>query len=252
MLLVPIPWAQRTWALPFLTALTLSERHHQERAKPHKRLTDWARQMLRLVQRWVPDRPMIVVADSADSVISWLHDLQQRRPIAVITRLRLDAALYKPAPERQARQIGRPRLGGRRLPTLAAQLADPQTTWTWVKVTRWYGEHGREVDLASGTTVWYHTDLPPVTIRWVLIRDPRGTFASQALLSTNVQHPAEDMRTWFVRRWQLEVTSLEVRAHLGVETQRPWSGLAPHPHHPCAAGAVLADHAARARTLERT
>ena len=27
---------------------------------------------------------------------------------------------------------------------------------------------------------------------------------------------------WFVRRWQLEVTSREVRDHLGVETQRQW------------------------------
>ena len=28
---------------------------------------------------------------------------------------------------------------------------------------------------------------------------------------------------WFVLRWQLEVTFQEVRAHLGVETQRQWS-----------------------------
>lgn len=68
MLLVPVPWAQRVWALPFLTALTPSERFHQQRGRPHKKLTDWARQMLRLVQRWVPNRPLVVVADSAYAV----------------------------------------------------------------------------------------------------------------------------------------------------------------------------------------
>ena len=99
MLLTPIPWANRTWALPFLTALVPSQRYHEERGHRHKTLTDWARQMLRIVQRWCPGRQLIVVADSAYAVIKWLSDLQQGHPITVITRLRLDAALYDPAPE---------------------------------------------------------------------------------------------------------------------------------------------------------
>lgn len=40
MVLVPIPWAQRVWALPFLTALALSERYYQERVRGHKTLID--------------------------------------------------------------------------------------------------------------------------------------------------------------------------------------------------------------------
>jgi hypothetical protein len=44
MLLVPVPWASRVWALPFLSTLAPSERYAQERGKkPHKKLTDWAR-----------------------------------------------------------------------------------------------------------------------------------------------------------------------------------------------------------------
>ena len=120
MLLTPIPWANRIWALPFLTALVPSQRYHEERGHRHKTLTDWARQMLRVVQRWCPGRQLIVVADSAYAVIRWLADLQQGRPITVITRLRLDAALYEPAPERQAGQKGRPKMKGQRLPALAA------------------------------------------------------------------------------------------------------------------------------------
>ncbi|WP_407542700.1 transposase (plasmid) [Deinococcus radiomollis] len=54
MLLVPITRANRIWTLPFMTALVLSQRYHEERGHRHKTLTDWARQVLRVVQRWCP------------------------------------------------------------------------------------------------------------------------------------------------------------------------------------------------------
>ena len=125
MLLVPIPWAKRVWALPFLTVLAPSERYHQERGQRHKKLTDWARQMLLMVRRWLPERPLVLVTDSSFAVITLLWRLSQlAQPICCITRLRLDAALYEPAPPRQPRQNGRPRLKGKRLPTLAQVLAN--------------------------------------------------------------------------------------------------------------------------------
>ena len=46
MLLAPVPWAGRVWALPFLTALAPSERHCRQRGRRHKKLTDWARQLV--------------------------------------------------------------------------------------------------------------------------------------------------------------------------------------------------------------
>ncbi|WP_240741160.1 transposase [Deinococcus sp. Arct2-2] len=226
MLLTPIPWAHRIWALPFLTVLVASQRYNEERGHRQKSLTDWARQMLRLVQRWCPGRPLIVVADSAYAAIRWLSDLQQDRPITVITKLRLDAALYDPAPDRAAGQMGRPRLKGDRLPTLASLVHDPQTRWERVRLSRWYGEIHREVDIISQTAVWYHTGLPPLRVRWVLIRDPKGKFSTQALLCTDLLQTPRQMLEYFVQRWQLEVTCEEVRAHLGVETQRQWTDLA--------------------------
>jgi hypothetical protein len=74
--------------------------------------------------------------------------------------------------------------------------------------------------------LWYRSGLPPVAMRWVLIRDPQDTFAPQALLCTDLSASALQIVSWFVLRWQLEVTYHEVRAHLGVETQRQWSDLA--------------------------
>ncbi len=227
MLLVPIPWAGRVWALPFLTALAPAERHDRDRRRRHKTLTDWGRQMLLRVRRWLPERALVVVADSGDAAIALLaRRARLPRPIAVITRLRLDAALYEPPPPRLPRQRGRPRVKGRRRPTLAARLADPATAWTSAVVANWYGAGARAVAVASDTAVWYHGGLPPVPIRWVLIRDPLGHFDTQALLCTDVATDPARALAWFVLRWQLEVTFAEARRHLGVETQRQWSDLA--------------------------
>lgn len=65
MLLVEIPWAKKVWGLPFLTVLAPSERYHQEQQRRHKKLTDWARQMILQVRRWLPRRELVVVADSS-------------------------------------------------------------------------------------------------------------------------------------------------------------------------------------------
>lgn len=248
MLLVPIPWAGRVWALPFLAVLAPSERYHQERAVRHKKLTDWARQMLLQVRRWLPKRALVVVADSSFAALELLSAVgQMPQPLCLITRLRLDAALYEPAPPRQPGAKGRPRLKGKRLPTLAQVLAEPDTPWTRVRVSHWYGAGERVLELVSDSAVWYHPGLPPVPIRWVLVRDPLGRFEPQALLSTDLSLAPAQVLLWFVLRWRLEVTFQEVRAHLGVETQRQWSDLAIARTTPALLGlfslvSVLAEH----------
>ena len=223
MLLAPIPWAERVWALPFLTVLAPSERYHQQRGQCHKQLTDWAGQMIVQVRAWLPERLLVVVADSSYAALELVAACQHLpQPVSVVTRLRLDAALYDPAPVPQPRQVGRPRKKGERQASLAARLSDPTTIWQDSSV-RWYGGTTRRVHLATATAVWYHSGMVPVAIRWVLIRDGEGKFESQALLSTNQELTAEQIVEWFVMRWQLEVTFEEARAHLGIETQRQWS-----------------------------
>jgi hypothetical protein len=227
MLLAWVPWAQRVWALPFLSVLAPSERYHQERGLRHKTLSEWARQMITQVRRWLPERLLVVVADSTYAVLTLLSASQQLRPgVALITRLRLDAGLYEPAPPRSPGQVGRPRVKGKRLPTLEQVRTNPKTPWQPVSVPRWYSQGEREVEVVTGTCVWYPTGLPVVPIRWVLIRDPKGKFAPQALLCTDLAIEPVQILSWFVLRWQLETTFQEVRAHLGVETQRQWNDLA--------------------------
>src|SRR5438105_12206680 len=101
MVLAPIPWAERIWALPFLSVLAPSERYYEQRGRRHKKLTDWGRQMIRQLRRWLPDRVLVVVADSTYAALDLLADAAGlRQPVTVVTRLRLDAALYDPAPAR--------------------------------------------------------------------------------------------------------------------------------------------------------
>ena len=160
-----------------------------------------------------------MVGDNTYAALDFLAALHPLN-VTFIARLRLDAALYEPAPPYTKR--GRSRKKGQRLPTLAAILADPTTVWQrqWVK---WYDGVQREMEIVSRTAVWFHTGKTPVPIRWVLIRDPQGKYDPVGLLCTDPAQEALNLVHWFVLRWRLEVTFEEARRHLGMETQRQWS-----------------------------
>ena len=179
--------------------------------------------MLLQVRRWLPKRRLVIVTDASFAAIDLLYRMTQLpTPLCMISRFRLDSALYKPAPAPTGKK-GRPRKKGARLPTLEQVLKEAKTQWKQVVISNWYGEGRRTVEIVSSTAVWYHNGMPPLPIRWVLIRDPKGVFKPQALLCTDVAVKPEQILKWFVMRWQVEVTFHEVRTHLGVETQRQWA-----------------------------
>jgi hypothetical protein len=223
MLLAPVPWAGCVWGLPFLAVLAPSGRYATAQGKRHKKLTDWGRQALLQVARWLPGRRVVAVADSGFSAIAMLRDLAPH--LAVVTRLRLDACLCAPPPPRRPRARGRPPVKGARLPSPAERLRNPRTSWRRVTIDGWYGRTRRRLDIASGTALWHHPGMR-VAIRWVLVRDPAGEREPQAFLCTDQQAEPADVLRWFVRRWRTETTFEEARRHLGMETQRQWSDLA--------------------------
>jgi hypothetical protein len=183
--------------------------------------------MLLLVRRWYPDRKIVAVSDRQYASLKVLDRCRKlSNPIIFVARLRLDAALYEPAPPRRPAQIGRPRLKGKRLPNLSVVAECPSTRWEPVSVEEWYGGEERALEVVSNTAVWHSTGLPAVPLRWVLIRDLQGTFRTQAVLCTDLRANPERIVSWFARRWQMEVTFQEVRRHLGFETQRQWSEMA--------------------------
>src|ERR671939_417491 len=181
MLLAPVPWAGCVWALPFLTVLAPSERGSFQHRQRHKKLTDWARQVLLQTARWLPGRRVIAVGDSSFAAIELLRDVG--RHLCMISRLRLDAGLYEPALPRPPGTRGRPRVKGARLPSLLERLVDPTTAWPRVTLDGWYGRTRRRLDIASGTALWHHPGRQ-VPIRWVLVRDVAGEKEPQAFLCT--------------------------------------------------------------------
>jgi hypothetical protein len=177
--------------------------------------------MIFQLRRWIPHRPLVVVTDYGYAALDLLHACQRLlNPVTMITRLRLDAALYEPAPAYSG--VGRPRKKGKRLPTLESVLNNAQTVWQTVTVN-WYDHQPRTMEIVSDTAVWYHPGKPVVPIRWVLVRDPREDYDTIGLLSTDPDLSPVQIVNWFVQRWQVEVTFEEARTHLGVETQRQWS-----------------------------
>src|SRR5918994_1781787 len=107
MLMVEIPWASKVWALPFLSALAPSERYAAKRGRRHKKITQWAWQLLLLLRRWYPQREIVAVADRAYASLKLLSRCRSlSKPVTFVTRLRLDAAFYEPAPVRRRGQKG--------------------------------------------------------------------------------------------------------------------------------------------------
>jgi len=226
MVLVPVPWSSRAWALPFLTVLAPSAKTNAANGKRHKTSLDWIGQMLRVVRRWQPTRAIVLVVDGglAAVKVGW-QCLRYASPVTYVSRLRFDAALHDgPEPQPKGKRGKKP-AKGKRQPSLAKRLREAETHWEKGEV-KWYGGEHRMVEITTGMALWYTPGYAPLPIRWVIVRDPLGAFEPCALFSTAQNVSGWEIVRWFILRWSVEVTFEEVRAHLGVETQRQWSALA--------------------------
>ncbi len=222
MFVTPVSWANRIWALPFMTVLAPSKRYYEQKGKVHKKLTDWARQLALQLSRWLPLDKIIMLGDHTYAVLNLLASTMDR--VIWIVSFRMDAALYDPPPsERPANKPGRKPIKGKRQPNLKERLNDPKTEWQKVRFSQWYGVQNKLMEIATGTAIWYSGGKPPVPCRWVLVRDPEEKLEARSILCTDIGMTANDIVCFFTQRWNVEVTFEEVRAHLGVETQRQWS-----------------------------
>ncbi len=219
MLLVAVPWSRRVWALPFLTTRCWpADKHHQHR---HKTSIDWVRQMTKQVRRWLPERRLVLVVDGGFAAVSLALACVKSR-VAMVSRLRWDAALYHPPGPQPPGKRGPKPLKGKRQRSLQAWAERSDTPWETVEVY-WYGGRRKTLWVFSRTALWYTPRLPPVAIRYVLVGDPEGKLRMEAFFCTDVQATPVEILQWIVMRWSVEVTYEEVRAHLGFETQRQWS-----------------------------
>jgi hypothetical protein len=235
-ILVPVPWSQRLWALPFLALPALGPKTSDKLRKRHRTIVDWAMIMIEKVRTWQPDREIALVGDGSYAAVILVQRCQRlRRPVKLVSRLRLDACLHDfPGPQPKGKRGPKPKKGAR-LPNLAARLADPKTRWQERKVL-WYGGEEKEIEIVTDVCLWYRQGLAPVPIRWVLLRCPEDSFKPQAFFCSDPQLPAAQIIAWFIARWNIEVTFEELRAHLGFETQRQWSDKAIERTAPCLFG----------------
>jgi hypothetical protein len=219
MLLVPVPWSRRVWALPFLTALCQPAEQAQRRR--HKSSVDWVRQMIKQVRRWLPGRRLVLVVDGGFAAVS-LALACVKHQVTMVSRLRWDAALYHPPEPQPKGKRGPKPLKGKRQRSLQGWVERSDTPWETVEVI-WYGGQRKQLWVFSRTALWYTPRLPPMELRYVLVADPEGKLRMEAFFCTNLQATPEQILTWVVMRWSVEVTFEESRAHLGLETQRQWS-----------------------------
>lgn len=236
---IKCPWGTSRWALPFFSQLlppknplsSSRNKHDLEKRSRHKTLTMWTVQLIAVIKKWVKkDMPFVLVADVAFASHKIAHACAKTGG-ALISRLRMDARVFHfPDPHKKRR--GRPCLVGKRCPLFTDYLNDPDLVWQEIEVD-WYGGGRKKLLVCSDTGLWYAYGIPPLPVRWVLVKDPENKFAPVPLFSTNVNHTVEKIVEAFVSRWPIEVTFEESRRHLGVETQRQWSDKAIERTTPC-------------------
>jgi hypothetical protein len=220
-IVVTLPWTQQRWALPFLCVLATTPEVSERLGQRHKTIGMWVHQMISLVRRWHPGRSLKLMGDTAYTVLEL--GLQARaQQVTLITTGRLDAVFHASPPQRTQHTIGRPRVVGQRLPSLEQVLQDPATVWQKLTLN-WYSEGKRTVEICTGTALWYRYGSDPLPLRWVLTRDPSGKRPPKAIFCTDPIQSAEEIIEDCMKRWSLEVTFEESRAHLGIAIQRQWS-----------------------------
>ena len=218
MLIVPLPWCKRSWALPFLTLLAPSKKSNEKAGRRHKTSLDWTRQMVKLISRWLK-KSWILVGDGAYACMD-LAATCIKQNVTLISRLRLDAQLFE-FPVYEEKKLGRKRIKGKRI-YLKNILVDQKQIWQ-TGIVNWYGGEKKTIEYLTFICLWYHAGIPPIPLRIVLVKTPNGKSEAETFFSTNVNLDPVQIINYFVLRWNIEVTFEETRAHLGVETQRQWS-----------------------------
>jgi DDE superfamily endonuclease len=229
---LPLPMSpQRGFALPILFRLYRGSKRGGARDAPSRRTAgsrqrgaqdaaalparptklELAREMIAVVAGWTEQRTIYVVADSLYAGRMLLEQRPER--VHVISRLRMDAALWTRPPARQPGQQGRPRRRGTRLPAPHA-LAAARRCWHHLPLTL-YGR-GVTVQAFRATALWY-VALRDQPVRIAIVRDPSGRRRDEAFFCTDLTASVGFILQSYAHRWTLEVAFRDGKQHLGFE-----------------------------------
>lgn len=228
------PWCKRPWALPYLVVLAHSKKANESAGKRHRTCVDIASQMVVTTVRWLRilgiSNHAIFLGDGGYAAAKFMWTCIKMQA-TLICRFRLDSALYD-WPEAQPKgKRGRKPKKGKRQVSLKQLADDPSTKWATQEIC-WYGDKKKTVEYFSKKSLWYTPGHDPVPIRYVVIRIPK-TGRVEAICSTSLSLSPSVIIKLYLLRWNIEVLFAEVRRHLGVETQRQWSGPAIERTTPC-------------------
>jgi len=228
---VPLPMFGTGFALPFLFRLYVGRKRGGERDAPSQKKNrtrlrrarqafkkveyrtklELARERVGLLACWLPERRVYVVCDSAYAGRTILEGRPEN--VDVISRLRMDAALYALPPMRQRGQRGRARRRGKRLPT-PKRTAQQTKKWRRLEI----GIYGRKVKtLITERTALWSIALRDAPVNIVVVRDPKGYRQDEAFFCTDTTVDANFILEAFARRGCLEVTFHDVKQFLGFE-----------------------------------
>ena len=219
---VKLPFMSRALALPFLSVLEPSKKCDEEKKRRHKTSLKWASQMVLQVRRWVGKaRALILVGDGGYAAGQLALDCICAG-VTLVSRLKMNAALFDFPAEKRPGQRGRIAQKGVKLKNFKEMVSLEGLPWKEKEVVG-YGGEKRAARVLSNTCMWGADGATPIPIRWALVVDPTGKLDPLPLMSTDPLMTPERMIELFIDRWGLEVTFEESREHLGVETQRQWS-----------------------------
>lgn len=219
---VRLPFIPRAFALPFLSVLEYSKKCDEHLKRRHKTTIDWACQMVSQVRRWLGrQKPFILVGDGGFAVGQLALDCICYG-VTLVSRLKMNAALFDFPPEKMPNKRGRRPSKGVRLMNFKQMLSLKNLPWKEAEIVGYNGIK-RLVRYVSNTCMWGADGSTPIPIRWVLVVDPTGKMDPLPLMSTDLLMTPEQMIELYVDRWSIEVMFEETREHLGVETQRQWS-----------------------------
>jgi hypothetical protein len=203
---VEFPRWGKSFSLPVLVRLYRTEKVNEQLGKPHRKLTELAKELLELVSQQFPRRQLVVVADASyvnGSVVRPLPD-----NIHLVGRGRMDAALYAKAPSHRGR--GRPRVKGKKLPSPKERRGQ----WTSLDVLVYGRSATLEVKVFKA--VWYKVSHGRQML-FVVVRGWPGHAKQDVLVSTDLEMSAKQVVELYCLRWSLEETFGWVKSRLGFE-----------------------------------
>jgi len=218
-LAIPIPKTNKIYCLTIHAMLHLAGKNNKSEAT-------LAREMLRDILEWFPDRKLVFIGDGAYSANNLLGDLDPR--VTYVGVMRADAAIYDPIVPRQSKSKRGPKPEkGPRLPNPkeAVKKADAnrrgQGPWTWQTVkAKAYGVT-RKLQVLSFQAVWPEVrGLVPILV--VLVRDPLGKFDDKYLFTTDLNAELSWVISTFARRWSIEVAFKASKQVMKIQAPQHW------------------------------